>query len=72
MPNTFPIAKLWPSLDEFAEDIGVRLSTVRVWRCRNAIPSSYWFVVEAKARERRIKGATCNDLARIDAVRNGK
>jgi hypothetical protein len=67
MQDTFNIAELWPSVNEFAEDLGISLSTVRVWKHRRSIPHLYWSAVEQKARERRIKGASCSVLAKIAA-----
>ena len=59
------VMDLWPSLPEFAGDVGVDLSLVRVWRHRKSIPAEYWSRIETKAADREIKGATASDLAKL-------
>lgn len=61
---------LWPSADEFAVDVGVQLSLVRVWKHRKSIPADRWARIEAKAVERGF-GVAPGDLSRLAASRSG-
>jgi hypothetical protein len=36
------IIDLWPSVGEFAEEMGVNHRTARSWKQRISIPSHYW------------------------------
>lgn len=51
--NHSDIIKLWPTLAEFAADLGVKRHTARGWKRRNSIPWKYWPSLLEKARERR-------------------
>ncbi|HKY71633.1 MAG TPA: hypothetical protein VJL88_06915 [Nitrospira sp.] len=53
----------WPSLAEFAEDIGVSYGTAKAMRRRGSVPSEYWVVMVSKAAEREIAGVTFAALA---------
>lgn len=44
---------LWPTLADFAADVGVKRNTARGWKRRNSIPVKYWPAVLEMARERR-------------------
>ncbi|WP_339862307.1 hypothetical protein [Paremcibacter congregatus] len=46
------IISLWPSVGEFAADIGEKESTCRGWKLRNSIPAKYWqkIIVAAEGR----------------------
>jgi hypothetical protein len=52
--NHTDIIKLWPNLDEFAADLGVKKRTALGWRSRNSIPWKYWPSLLAKAQVRRV------------------
>lgn len=51
--NHSDIIKLWPTLADFAADMGVKRNTARGWKRRNSIPWKYWPVLIETARERR-------------------
>ena len=51
--NHSDIIKLWPTLADFAADMGVKRNTARGWKRRNSIPDKYWTDLVEKARERR-------------------
>lgn len=48
----------WPSLREFADDIGVPYGTAKQMRRRNSIPDEYRSAVVEKAKERDIEGVS--------------
>jgi hypothetical protein len=52
--NHSDIIGLWPTLGDFAADLGVRPNTARGWKRRNSIPPNYWRGLIEKARERRV------------------
>jgi len=62
----------WPSLCEFARDIGVREGTVKLMRHRSSIASYYWVDVAKKAKRRKIKGVTLDVLKRLSPVKRGR
>lgn len=53
----------WPSMAEFAADIGASYGTVKAMRRRGSVPSKYWELIVAKARDRDIDGITFELLA---------
>ena len=57
----------WPSLAEFASDIGARYGTAKAMRRRQSIPAKYWGLVVSKADERGIEGITFEALATTNA-----
>lgn len=57
------IISQWPSLSEFAADIGVEYGTAKAMRRRSSIPPQYWVTIVAKAAERGVKGVTYEALA---------
>ena len=57
------IISCWPSLSEFAADIGVQYTTARAIRRRGAIPARYWPAVINHAVRRGFKGITYEILA---------
>lgn len=59
------IIDLWPSVEAFAQDAGVSISLVRVWKSRRSIPADRWAHIEAGASKRDIKGATASVMARL-------
>lgn len=57
------IINLWPSLGDFADDIGVQYGTAKAMRRRNSIPSDRWYLVVSKAKDRKINGVSLEALA---------
>lgn len=57
------IINLWPSLSDFASDIGVQYGTAKAMRRRGSIPSEHWLCMTAKAAERGISGVSLEALA---------
>lgn len=57
------IISRWPSISEFAADIGAEYGTAKAMRKRSSIPSRYWVTVVSKAGERGIDGVTYEALA---------
>lgn len=55
----------WPSLSEFAADIGVKYGTAQVMRWRGTIPSDYWKRTSEAAAKRGIDGITVEFLASL-------
>lgn len=51
--NHSDIINFWPTLADFAADMGVKRHTARGWKRRNSIPAEYWPELIEKARERR-------------------
>ena len=50
------IINLWPSLGDFAGDIGVEYGTAKAMRRRSSIPPTYWSAVISAAKNRGIPG----------------
>ena len=61
------IINLWPSLSDFAGDIGVEYGTAKAMRRRASIPVEYWPKVIAKAAERGIDGITPESMLKAVA-----
>lgn len=57
------IIEKWPSLSEFAADLGVAYGTAKAMKRRGSIPSERWVEVVGKAKARKIKGVTLEALA---------
>lgn len=57
------IINLWPSLSDFAEDLGIQYGTAKAMRRRGAIPSEYWLTATTAAEARNIVGVTLEALA---------
>ena len=57
------IIKAWPSMRDFAADIGVSENTARAMRFRNSIRGVYWDRVVAGAQKRGIDTVTYEALA---------
>jgi len=67
--NSFrEVIDLWPSLREFASDIGVKYGTAQVMRYRNSIASDHWAVVVDRAAERGFREVTYELMARLKAT----
>jgi len=48
------IIELWPSVNEFAEDVGTSPNLVRCWKHRKSIPAPYWTPLVTAAQDRDI------------------
>ena len=59
------IIELWPSIGEFAADIGVKEGTAKLMRFRDSIHANYWVAVVEAAKARRIKGVSLQTLAAL-------
>ena len=57
------IISLWPSLSDFAADLGIQYGTAKAMRRRGSIPASYWASVVATAKARNLTGVTLEVLA---------
>jgi len=57
------IINRWPSLGDFAGDIGVEYGTAKAMRRRSSIPPGKWVLIVEKAAERGIAGITFEVLA---------
>jgi hypothetical protein len=62
------IAK-WPSLSDFASDLGVAYGTAKAMKRRGSIPADRWVDVVEKAKARKIKDITLEKLAMAKAER---
>jgi hypothetical protein len=76
MNQTFrSIIDLWPSLQAFADDLGVKYVTAQLMRHRDSIASKHWRQTVISASHRNIPGVTLELLATIEpgaAVRRRK
>lgn len=70
--NHAPIIDLWPSLSDFATDIGQSYNTAKAIRRRGWIPDWYWESAVAGAERREIKGVTLERLAEASKQRAPK
>lgn len=61
------IIDMWPSLAEFAADLGVPYGTAKAMRRRASIPANHWAAVVKKAQERDIASVTLEALAEAKA-----
>lgn len=57
------IINRWPSLSDFAGDIGVEYGTAKAMRRRSSIPPGKWVLIVEKAAERGIEGVNYEVLA---------
>jgi hypothetical protein len=62
----------WPSLCDFARDIGVSEGAVKLMRHRQSIAWYYWREVAKKAKRRKIKGVTPDVLKRLAPVKRSR
>lgn len=62
------LINLWPTLADFADDIGVPYMTAKGMRRRGSVPGGYWIAMECAARRRGIDGVDVRRLAEIVAV----
>lgn len=56
----------WPTLSDFADDLGVPYGTAKAMRRRSSIPTVHWPLLISKARDRAISGVTLETL--VEAV----
>ena len=63
------IIKLWPSLTDFAREVGVTLDCAKSWRHRDSIQSAHYPSIVAAAQRRGLVCVT-NDLLVSAAARN--
>ena len=61
MTHAIIIAK-WPSVADFARDLGLNYQTARFMKRRNSIPPRYWRKVAQVAKQRGIKGVSVENL----------
>lgn len=57
------LINLWPSLAEFADDLGVPYVTAKAMRRRSSVPASHWMRMVAVASEKGFSGVTLEALA---------
>lgn len=57
------IINKWPSLSDFADDLGVQYGTAKAMRRRGSIPPEHWLTITTKAVEREIEGVSLEALA---------
>lgn len=66
MPTFRDIIERWPSLGEYADEIGVRYVTAQVMKHRNKISSGHWKAVVSAAKRRGFKDITYDLLVDIE------
>ena len=59
----------WPTVADFAREIGVGYQTARKMNDRNSIDDTHWDAVVGAAKSRHIKGVTLEALARMSIER---
>ena len=64
------IIDAWPSLSDFASDLGVPYVNAQVMRYRDSISADHWSRVEEMAIARGIPGVTVKLMADIKAARS--
>ena len=62
------IINQWPTLTDFADDIGVPYVTAKAMRRRGSIPSCYWVRVVSAAHMRGIADVSYKRLAELVAI----
>lgn len=62
------IIRLWPTLSDFAADLGVAYGTAKAMRRRGSIPAEHWKSAVDGARARGIEGVTLEVLAEAAAA----
>lgn len=63
------IIEKWPSLSDFAADLGVAYGTAKAMKRRGSIPADRWVDVVEKAKARGVKNITLEALAMAKAER---
>lgn len=59
----------WPSLQAFADDLGVKYVTAQLMRHRDSIASKHWNRAVTSAHKRKIHGVTLEVLAALQAAK---
>jgi hypothetical protein len=67
MQKVSDILKAWPSLAEFARDLGVPYQTAAAWKVRESIARKYWLAIVDAAQRRGHFEITTDLLARLHA-----
>lgn len=62
------IINRWPSLSDFAADLGVPYGTAKAMRRRSSIPPGHWARVVSQAALRDLHGVTLQALAEAKQV----
>lgn len=62
------IINQWPSLSDFADDLGIAYGTAKAMRRRNRIPPEYWCRLVTRADERSLQHVTLDALASAVAM----
>lgn len=62
------LINLWPSIGDFAADLGVEYGTAKAMRRRSSIPPEYWLSMVAASSARGIKGISLDALAQAAAA----
>ena len=70
MQNFLEVIDLWPSVLEFAQDIGKKPNLIRKWKERDSIPSDAWLSIISAAQYRGLHGVTAEVLTEIASRRN--
>lgn len=63
------LISLWPSLSDFADDLGAAYGTAKAIRRRGAIPDRYWMRLSERAKARGLSRVTLQALAEAKATR---
>jgi hypothetical protein len=58
---------LWPTVAEFARDIGIKPTHAQTMRVRGSIPVEYWPNILAAAKARKLGGITADALMKLHA-----
>lgn len=69
MASFSDIIDRWPSLQDFASDIGVKYGTAQVMRYRNSISPRRWNAVVSAAHQRGMADVTLSSLAQLAEAR---
>lgn len=61
------LMRLWPTVAEFARDIGIKPTHAQTMRVRGSIPVEYWPNILAAAKTRNLRGVTADALMTLHA-----
>ena len=67
MKSFADIIDRWPSLGDFARDLGISYVNAQQMRFRDSIASDHWSKVEEMARKRGFSGVTVKVMADLKA-----
>lgn len=65
------VIRLWPTLADFAQDIGVEVTHAQTIKNRNSIPAKYWWTLTKAAKKRGLKIINIETLARLASIEDG-